>query len=152
MDSQALINDALCSENCTGRWAWKTGSVKNGYAVPWEIQLVNTAPDNYLWEKDKTSITVVASGLYELTMGFYSDKKPTVVLLVNGEPVLSAVNSSSYVVHHSSGRLKNVGKHSSGNITGLSLIDFICLPERSRVSVSFSGEEGSEGFVSLRKL
>lgn len=152
MDSQALINDALCSENCTGRWAWKSGQVKNGYAVPWEIQLVNTTPDNYLWEKDKTSVTVVASGLYELTMGFYSDKKPTVQLLVNGEPVLSAVNSSSYVVHHSSGRLKNVGKHSSGNITGLSLIDFICLPERARVSVSFSGEDGSEGFLSLKKL
>lgn len=152
MDSQALINDALCAENCTGRWAWKSGQVKNGYAVPWELQLVNTAPDNYLWEKDKTSITVVASGLYELTMGFYSDKKPTVQLLVNGEPVLSAVNSASYVVHHSSGRLKNTGKHTSGNITGLSLIDFICLPERSRVSVSFSGEDGSEGFIALRKL
>lgn len=118
MDNQSLINDALCSENCTGRWAWKTGVVKNGYAIPWEIQLVNTAPDNYLWEKDKTSVTVVAAGLYELNMAFFADKKPTVQLLVNGEPVLSAVNSSSYVVHHSSGRLKNIGKHTYGNITG----------------------------------
>ena len=91
---------------------------------------------------------MIASGLYEIAMGFYCDKKPNVQLLVNGEPVLSAVNSSSYVVHHSSGRLKNIGKHTNGNITGLTLIDFICLPERSRLSISFSGEDGSEGFFS----
>ena len=147
-----MINDALCSENCVGRWLWKSGQVKNGYAVPWDIQLVNTAPDNFIWEKEKTNIVVVASGLYEITIGFYADKKPTVQLLINGEPILSAVNSASYVVHHSSGRLKNVGKHSSGNITGLTLIDFICIPERSRLSISFSGEDGSEGFLGLKKL
>ncbi len=147
-----MINDALCAENCVGRWLWKSGQVKNGYAVPWDIQLVNTAPDNFIWEKEKTNIVVVASGLYEITIGFYADKKPTVQLLINGEPILSAVNSASYVVHHSSGRLKNVGKHSSGNITGLTLIDFICIPERSRLSISFSGEDGSEGFLGLKKL
>lgn len=152
MDNQALINDALCAENCVGRWLWKSGHVKNGYAVPWDVQLVNTAPDNFIWEKEKTNIVVVAAGLYEITIGFYADKKPTVQLLLNGEPILSAVNSASYVVHHSSGRLKNVGKHSSGNITGLTLIDFLCIPERSRLSISFSGEDGSEGFLGLKKL
>ena len=41
-----------------------------------------------------------------------SSKKPTVQLLVNGEPVLSAINTASYVVHHSSGRMAAVGAHS----------------------------------------
>jgi len=152
MDNQTLINEALCAENCVARWIWKSGQVKNGYAIPWEIQTVNTAPDNYLWEKEKTSIMVVSPGLYEITMGFYSNKKPTVQLLINGEPVLSAVNSSAYVLHHSSGKLKNVGKHSGGNITGLTMIDFIAIPERARVSLSYSGEEGAEGFLGLKKL
>ncbi len=152
MDNQAIINDALCAENCVARWTWKSGQVKNGYAVPWEVQTVNTAPDNYLWEKEKTSVMVVAAGLYEITMGFYADKKPTVQILINGEPVMSAVNSASYVIHHSSGKLKNVGKHSNGNITGLTMVDFICLPERSRISISYSGEEGGEGFLGLRKI
>jgi hypothetical protein len=118
MDNQAIINDALCAENCVARWTWKSGKVKNGYAVPWEVQTVNTAPDNFLWEKDKTSVLTVSAGLYEISMGFYADKKPTIQVLVNGEPILSAVNSASYVIHHNSGKLKNVGKHSSGNITG----------------------------------
>jgi hypothetical protein len=65
---------------------------------------------------------------------------------------LSAVNSSSYVIHHSSGKLKGVGKHSSGNITGLSLIDFIALPARARITISYSGEPCAEGFMGLRKL
>jgi hypothetical protein len=118
MDNQAIINDALCSENCVARWTWKSGQVKNGYAIPWEIQTVNTAPDNFIWEKEKTSILVASSGLYEISMGIYADKKPTVQILVNGEPVISAVNSSGYLIHHNGNKMKNMGKHSSGNITG----------------------------------
>jgi hypothetical protein len=73
--------------------------------------------------------------------------------LVNGEPILSAVNASSYVIHHSAGKLKQTGKqHSSGNLTGLTMIDFIALPARARVSLSYSGDKKCEGFLGLRKL
>ena len=71
LNDQALINEALCSENCVARWIWKSGEVKNGYAVPWEIQSVNTCPDNFLWEKDKTSVLTVAPGLYEVPIYIY---------------------------------------------------------------------------------
>lgn len=113
---------------------------------------MNTCPENFLWEEDKTSVLTVAPGLYEITFGFFSNKKPTVQLLVNGEAVLSAVNSSSYVIHHSSGKLKSMGKHSAGNLTGLTLVDFIALPARARVSLSYSGEQCAEGFLGLKKL
>ncbi len=152
LNDQNTINEALCAENCTARWLWKSGELKNGYAVPWEVQSVNTCPENFLWEEEKTSVLTVAPGLYEITFGFYSNKKPTIQLLVNGEAVLSAVNSSSYVIHHSSGKLKSLPKHSSGNLTGLTLVDFIALPARARLSISYSGETGGEGFMSLRKL
>ena len=118
MDNQAIINDALCSENCLARWTWKSGELKNGYAIPWEIQTVNTAPDNFIWEKEKTSIAVVASGLYQISMGIYADKKPTVQVLVNGEPIISAVNSSGYLMHHNGNKMKSMPKHTNGNITG----------------------------------
>jgi len=78
-------------------------------------------PENFLWEEDKTLILTIAPGLYEITFGFYSNKKPTIQVLVNGEAILSAVNSSSYVIHHSSGKLKGMSKHSAGNLTGLTL-------------------------------
>jgi hypothetical protein len=55
-DEQALINEALCSENCIGRWVWKSGELKASCLIPWEIQCVNTCPDNFVWEKNKTSV------------------------------------------------------------------------------------------------
>lgn len=121
---------------------------------------MNTCPENFLWQEDKTAILTVAPGLYEVSFGFYSNgKKPTVQLLVNGETILSAVNSSSYVIHHSSGKFKGgavasglSGKQISSNMTGLTLVDFVALPAKARVSISYSGEPGAEGFFGLRKL
>lgn len=95
----------------------------------------------------------VAPGLYEVNFGFFSSKQPTVQVLVNGEPILSAVNASSYVIHHSAGKLKQTGKpHSDGNLTGLTMIDFIALPARARLTLSYTGEKKCEGFLGLRKL
>jgi hypothetical protein len=115
MDNQSIINEALCNENCLGRWKWKSGNIKNGYAIPWEIQLVNTSPDIFLWEKDKTSIYISTGGIYEITMGIYAAKKPTCQILINGEPIISAVNSSSYLLHHNSNN-NNFKNNSNKNI------------------------------------
>lgn len=57
-----------------GRWIWKSGEMKQNNLVPWEVQALNTCPDNFLWEKNKTSIVAVAPGLYEISFGFYSKK------------------------------------------------------------------------------
>ena len=77
---QSTINEALCAENCVARWLWKSGDLINGCAVPWEDQSVNTCPENFLWQEDKTLILTVAPGLYEISFGFYTGlaKKPTV--------------------------------------------------------------------------
>lgn len=63
---QAIINESLCTENIIGRWSWKSGDIKPGQMIPWEVQLINTLPDNFIWEKDKTTILVIAPGLYEV--------------------------------------------------------------------------------------
>lgn len=88
LNEQALVNEALCAQNCVGRWIWKSGEVKNTL-VPWEVQALNTCPDNFLWEKSKTSVIAVAPGLYEISFGFYSKKQPAVQIHLNGEPLMS---------------------------------------------------------------
>jgi len=59
---------------------------------------------------------------------------------------------NSYVIQHTTTKIKNIGKHATGNITGLTLNDFISLPPRARISVTFIGEAQAEGFLGLRKL
>ena len=115
MSHQQNLNQLLCAENCSARWMWKSGNLSpNGYAVPWEIQSVNTCPENFIWEEEQANIVTVAPGLYEITLGFFCLKKPTVQVLVNGETILTAVNSASFVIHHSSGKLSNGGRQVQG--------------------------------------
>ena len=152
MDNQAIINDTLCNENNIGRWLWKSGKIKNNLSIPWEVQVINTSNDNYLWEKDKPVIGIKEGGLYEIKMGFFADKKPMIQILVNGEVIISAINSNSYVIHQSpGGRMKGTGKTSFGNVTGLTLVDFILLPDNAKISVSYTGEKGI-GFLGIKKL
>ena len=62
---QSLIMESLCSEHLLGRWIWKSGKAKGEKnAVPWNVQNINTNPENFLWEKDRCAITTVAPGLY----------------------------------------------------------------------------------------
>ena len=152
MDNQAIINDTLCNENNIGRWLWKSGKVKNNLSVPWEVQIINTSNDNFIWEKDKSIIGIKEGGLYEIKMGFFADKKPMIQILINGEVIISAINSNSYVIHQSpGGRMKGTGKTSFGNVTGLTMVDFILLPDNAKLSVSYTGEKGI-GFFGIKKL
>lgn len=100
----------------------------------------------------QASIITTAPGLYELTFGIFSKKKPTVQVLVNGDPVLSAVNNASHVTHHSTSRLTTISNHPAGNVTGLSCIDFLALPAKARITLTYSGDDRGEGFMSLKRL
>ena len=138
--SQQQLNEVLCQENCSARWIWRSGQLcANGYGVPWEIQSVNTCPENYLWDEDKSVILTISPGLYEINLGFFCSKKPTVQVLVNGETILTAVNSSSFVIHHNSGKQANINRQVQGPLTGLTLIDYIALPARARITISYAG-------------
>lgn len=89
LNDQALVNEALCAENCVGRWVWKTGDLLHASQIPWEVQAINTCPDNFLWDKNKAAILLVAPGLYSLSFGFYSRKLPTLKVYVNNEVIFS---------------------------------------------------------------
>jgi hypothetical protein len=148
----ALRGVAAETSLSVARWIWKSGRTKTNGLVPWNVQSVNTDPENFRWERDKTFVRAGVPGLYEVTFGFFARRKPAIRLLVDGEPVLAAVNSASYVTHHSSGRLTSATRHPAGNVTGLTLIDFLALPAKAKIAVVYEGETGAEGFLSLKKL
>ena len=150
IDNQAIINDTLCNENNIGRWVWRSGKIKSSYSVPWESQSINTSPDNFIWEKDKTYIIINEEGLYELNFGFFSEKKPNIQVLVNGVIIINSQNNSFSANNNALTYRKN-SEYNYENITGLSVIEFIKLQKQSKLSVCYNGGIGT-GFIGLKKL
>ena len=147
LDNQAIINDTLCNENCIGRWFCKNGINKNNnYIISWDSQMVNTSPDNFIWEKDKTFILINEEGLYELNLSLYSEKRPTFQVVVNGEIIIN--NSQGSTMNKKMIIQKN---SESNNLIGLSVIEFIMLKKQSKLSVLFYGGKGT-AFIGLKKL
>ena len=139
---QNLVNEMLCAENCVGRWLWRSGELRTGFSVPWEIQTVNTCPDNFVWENGRSGIVAVASGLYQVSFAVFSRKKPSIELLVNGQPVLDQFNVVG----------KYWGKHNDGDVVGASAVEFLALPENAVISITYAGDSGAKGFLALKKL
>ena len=149
MNNQALINDIICNENQIGRWLWKAGKTKGEFTIPWDTQKVNTAPDNYLWEKDKSTINIINGGIYQINLGFYfsnfinfTNKKPQVQIIINKENVINVNNNNNYYLNN---------KINNKKINSISFSDFIILKDNSKITVTFNGEEGL-GFIGLKKL
>lgn len=141
----SMALSSLCNENIIGRWLWQSGQLQRSNSIPWEKQLVNTSPENFIWEPNGNFIFVSRSGYYEISIGIFQGRKPNIQVLVNGEVVLSAVNNSQFSSNNSVGMLK------TGAIAGVTFQEFISLPQRSRISIFCSNEYG-EGFLSLRRL
>ena len=155
MDNQNLINEALCKENCLGRWSWSWSScpTKNGYAVPWTEQIINTSPENFIWEKEKTHIQVIEKGIYMIQLAFFVKDKPVVQVLVNGEETLSLVGGSMSIVKHESGVYgREEFEERIGVVTGVSMVEYLNLDEKSRVTISYSGDINVKGFMMLKKI
>jgi len=162
LNNQALINETLCNENKLGRWLWNSGKLKNNYNIIWDTQKINTSPDNFKLENDKSIILVNEGGFYEIFFGFYTNKRPKVQILVDNEVVISNSNKNNNNSNNQtcsntiySGFMKakknNFGNGGFRNITGLTIIDFIFLPNNAKLSVFYSGDSG-KGFLGLKKL
>ena len=116
------------------------------------MQILNTDAGNFGWERDKPTIGVAAPGLYEINFCFFTKKKPVLQLLVNGEAVIESNNVSSYIAHRASGSwVGSCGRHSNGCVTGLSLVEFLSLPPKAKISLTYQGE-AAQGFLTLRKI
>lgn len=160
LDSQSLINDTLCEENKLGKWCWTKNKLKNNFNIIWDIQEINTFPDNYTLENDKSIILIKQSGVYQIIFGFYSNnKKPNIQIIVNNEVIISNSNKTnngnqSLTVTNSGfyKAYKNIAINGGfRNTTGITLVDYINLENNSKLGVFYNGEIG-KGFISIKKI
>lgn len=124
---------SLWSANGIGRWGWKNGDLKHGNLIPWETQYSNTLPENFMWEKEKTSILTMSAGVYFINFAIFSKKKLRVQFLVNGENALDTGNKA--------------------NIPSNKIFsEFLLLPARARISVVFIGDSPGQAYLDLLKI
>ena len=154
MNNQAMINDIICNENQVGRWLWKSNKNKNKLAIPWDIQSVNTAPDNYIWEKSGINIIVINGGIYQVSLGLYFNsninKKIQVQIIVNSDNVINVKNNNLNNFNNNNDYYSNKGNNLK-KMNSVSYNDFVLLKDNSKIIVTFNGEEGF-GFIGLKKL
>ena len=166
LDNQALINETLCEENKLGKWSWTLGKLKNNNKIIWDIQEINTFPDNYILENEKSVLLVKQGGIYEIIFGFYGyDKKPNIQVIVNNEVVISNSNKNnksslyengSHVLNVTNSGFfksnKNIGMNGGfRNVTGITLTDYINMENNSKLSVFYNGDNG-KGFICIKKV
>ena len=128
-------------------------------------QLINTFPDNFIFENDKSLLLIKQGGIYEIIFGFYGyNKKPNIQILINNEVIISNSNKNTKSLYengnHSlyvtnSGFLKcNKNISINGgfrNNTGITFVDYIYLENNSKLGVFYNGDIG-KGFICIKKV
>jgi hypothetical protein len=142
---------------CRGRWLWRSGNLRDGWC-PWEAQAANTAPQVLAWRPEQpTIVTCTVPGLYHLVVGFFTHASASIVVCVNGEPVLTrAPGGGGSSVEHldstSGDCVVRRSRHSAGDVTSIALDEFLALPAPAALSVRFSAIGRAQGFLALEKL
>ena len=142
MDNQNVINNVICKENCVGKWLWHSGECNKGYYIPWEEQRTNTCPEIFIWDKGCDCVIVVDKGIYVIKVALFGcGDNAMFQVLVNGEGVINGNDN-----------VKRKGKGIGDGVSGCSVVEFLNLEGKSRVSVSYNGNCNVKGFMSLQKI
>ena len=163
MKNQNNINTYLAKENSVGKWIWESGNISKGYAVPWEKQVINTMPENLIWEKDDIYILIKQKGIYLLSLAFFVKEKPTIQVIINGQTILSQVNSNAFIVRQEdSNDFNNINFGFSKDneneekefscTTGITMNEFIYLGNVSKIVISYTGSNNVKGMMSIKQI
>ena len=165
LDNQALINETLCEENKLGKWSWTMSKLKNNNRIIWDIQEINTFPNNYILENDKSVLLIKQRGIYEIIFGFYGyNKKPNIQILVNNDVIISNSNKNNKTLYENGNSVlkttnseffkgnRNMAINGGfRNATGITFIDYINIENNSKLSVFYNGDNG-KGFFCIKKI
>lgn len=131
ISEQENLNTNLCILSPSAKYIWKSGDLLNGNLIPWDLQSVNTMPDNFLWNRAE-SVLVVTPGLYQVSLGVYNikQKKGILQVIVNGNVMVNG--ERSYI----------------GSFT-----EILNISEKGKIAVLYTGDScGCEGFLTVTKL
>lgn len=161
---QEQFNEFFSTESILARYKWKSGQFGNTPFVPLEIECLNTLKENFIWEKNSTSLVVLNGGLYEVAFGFFSKQRPSAKLYFNNEVVCSCGGFPSQDTTKALGMTTKVGAKDRERekekqlglqkfpSNGLTSFDYYLVPDNCRISLYVIGESIVEGFINIRRL
>lgn len=111
--------------------------------IPWEVELSNTQPDNFVWDSPSaTHILVKEGGLYLVATAMFGGHSPKLSVFLDDRVQLE----------------RWLEDEQPQEATGLSIVEYFVLPGESKISVRFECDQKledefpPEGFLELRKL
>jgi len=162
--SLEVLSNRVVSELTGGLWLWTSrqlASTAGDSRIPWDAQVVNSAPSSLLWRKGTTEITVKLPGLYRVGLAVFTSLPVSLTVCLNGEPVLAlgpdaAPDRLSSFANVQGLREERYSlrrlRHSAGDTTAVSLDEPISLPTNAVISVTYQSAVASQAYLSLRKL
>ena len=131
LEHNQVIQTLLSKAALTAEWRWEGGPLAKkrnpdgsvSKCVPWSLSSVKQDSQEWLWEKNKTSIVCVNPGIYEVTF-VYGGTGGQVGLKINGERVKQS--------------LRDPGMQAAG-VSGIFVLE-----EKMRVSVEVISDKKEE--------
>lgn len=90
--------------------------------------------------------------------------KPIIQVIINGESVLSQVNSNAFIVRQDNNNeynksnfglskdIENDEECEDTSVTGVSMNEFLCLKAMSKIVISYSGSQCVKGMMSIKQI
>ena len=94
-----------------------------------------------IWDKGCDCVIVVDKGKYVIKVALFGGDNAMFQVLVNGEGVINGNDN-----------VKRKGKGIGDGVSGCSVVEFLNLEGKSRVSVSYNGNCNVKGFMCLQKI
>ena len=171
------IRNRIAGELTGGRWLWTSGqllrdstsntntnnnSTNSSSWIAWDTEAVNAAPAILCWKKGATNIQIRMPGLYRVSIAIFTSLPCALQLCLNGEPIITMqpdINKHNVVNNStSSGLINNEShiikrsRHSIGEVTCISIDEYVSLPTDGLLSVRYHSNATSQGFLSIKKL
>ena len=139
LKNQNDINKLICNDYILGKWISTNNEIINGN-IKWNIQSVNSSPDNFSWENNNYFISIRNKGIYQIEFILFIDRKENMnfypnVMIVIDNSIIKGFNNMENEIYDEKIALK--------------FKEYININERSRLSISISRNNSINSFMGI---
>ena len=139
LKNQNDINKLICNDYIMGKWISTNNEIINGN-IKWNIQSVNSSPDNFSWDNNNYFISIRNKGIYQIEFILFIDRKENMnfypnVMIVIDNSIIKGFNNMENEIYDEKIALK--------------FKEYMNINERSRLSISISKNNSINGFMGI---